>query len=719
MFESVLDTKRLPEAVQKLSDKLNAKVIGQERAIKQIIKAYTPMTVNMHREGRPLGVFLFMGPTGVGKCLAPETEVLMFDGTVRRVDSVNEGDLLMGPDSKPRRILNTVRGEDQMYTVIPTKGESYTVNSAHILSLKMTGQGRKKRKIRKSRIDGTLRETSYRKSSQDGKVVNISVLDYMDRSNSWKHIAKGYRVGVDFEYKDVSLDPYFLGLWLGDGNSSDPAITTTDVEIHEYLEDFATREGLDLRPNEITIHITSGKKFGRGGKGLPREGRNPLLTKLKQLQVIRNKHVPIEYKTNSKEIRLQVLAGLIDSDGSPTNGGYDFVSKSEQLANDVVYIARSLGLAAYVEPSIKRCQTGAENIYYRVGISGDCSIIPVLIDRKKQKPRRQKKDVLRTGIKVIPDYYGPYVGFTLDGDGLFLLADFTVTHNTETVRAFATALLGSRDAFTRIDCVEFEASHEVSKLLGSPPGYVGYSDKPRLTQEAIDRFQGKTPESKVNIVLFDEIEKAHDKLFDTIMTILGDGRLTLGSGAFVDFTQTFVFLTSNLGSDSVRKMVEDRGIGFQPTLSERADMDEQVYKISKEAAKKQFRPEFINRLDSTVVFRSLSRDALRKILQLELEDLQWRIWKSPWRGFDLGSGEKPPAGRSIIFHMTDAAKNFLLDEGTSELYGARELNRAIDRFVGFPMATLIASEQLTSGDRVKIEHKCGDKDLTFSKMGRL
>ena len=298
--------------------------------------------------------------------------------------------------------------------------------------------------------------------------------------------------------------------------------------------------------------------------------------------------------------------------------------------------------------------------------------------------------------------------------GVFLFMGPTGVGKTETVRAFASNLLGNRNSITRIDCAEFDESHHVSKLIGAPPGYVGYGEKPLLSQEKIDQYQ--TKENKINVVLFDEIEKGHNRLFDAIMTILGDGRLTLGNGNLVDFSQSFVFLTSNLGSEAVRKMAEDRGMGFKPSAVERLDMDEKVYKMSKEAARKQFRPEFINRLDSIVVFHSLSRESLKKILKNELDELQWRIWKSPWRDFTFNSGEKLPAGRSIVFALTEDAKEFLLDEGTSEIYGARELNRAIDRFVGFPMASLIASEQIKHGDKVKIGHVKGEKDLNFVKI---
>jgi ATP-dependent Clp protease ATP-binding subunit ClpB len=285
--------------------------------------------------------------------------------------------------------------------------------------------------------------------------------------------------------------------------------------------------------------------------------------------------------------------------------------------------------------------------------------------------------------------------------GVFLFMGPTGVGKTETVRQFASTLLGNRNAFTRIDCTEFSESHESAKLLGSPPGYLGYTDVPRLAQSEIDKHQTKT--EKTNILLFDEIEKGSSKLFDSIMTILGDGRLTLGNGKETDFSRTFIFLTTNLGSKQTRELMEGQGLGFPGTARVKTQVDDAIYRTSKEQVKKTFRTEFVNRLDRIVVFRSLSRDSLRKILKLELEDLQWRIWRSPWHGVDFGAGERVRDPRSIVFKLTDAAKDYLLDEGTSAIYGARELNRAVDRDIASPMATLIASKQVVSGDMVEID----------------
>lgn len=298
--------------------------------------------------------------------------------------------------------------------------------------------------------------------------------------------------------------------------------------------------------------------------------------------------------------------------------------------------------------------------------------------------------------------------------GVFLFMGPTGVGKTETVCTFAKELLGSRDSITRIDCVEFGEHHEAAKLLGSPPGYIGYNDEPRLSQKNIDQYQ--TKDSKINIVLFDEIEKANDRIFDAIMTVLGDGILTLGNGKKVDFTKTFVFLTSNLGSEDVRKEIEGSGIGFDQQAWAPEELDDRIYRMSKEIVKKRFRPEFINRLDSIVVFRSLDEKSLRSILKNELEELNWAIWRSPWRGYQFEAGGELPKGLSIVFRTTEAATKFLLKEGTSDIYGARELNRALDRFVRFPLASLIATKQVGHGDKLEIDALEGRDDLVFKKV---
>ncbi len=348
------------------------------------------------------GPIIVYGLTGVGKCLAKGTKVLMFDGTTQQVEDIMVGDWLMGPDSNPRIVRSLAHGWDDMYKVTPTKGEPYTVNSEHILSLRYTNNPDKR--------------------YSNGDIVNISVLDYLKSSNQFKHIAKGWRTGVEFNEQNISIDPYFLGLWLGDGESTRPMITSIDQEIINYLYEFAADEDY-----KVGVYRQDGFMISSGIPGIT----NKITENLKELEVIRNKHIPYEYKSNSRNIRLNILAGLLDTDGSYYHGCFDFISKYETLSDDVIFVARSLGLAAYKTECKKTCYNNMkEGTYYRVCISGNIDEIPTRIARKQATERKQKKNVLNTGISVDYIGYGEYFGFDVDKDGLFLLGDFTVTHNS-------------------------------------------------------------------------------------------------------------------------------------------------------------------------------------------------------------------------------------------------------------------------------------------------
>lgn len=297
--------------------------------------------------------------------------------------------------------------------------------------------------------------------------------------------------------------------------------------------------------------------------------------------------------------------------------------------------------------------------------------------------------------------------------GVYLFLGPTGVGKSETVKQFARYLLGKTTSLTKIDCTEFQQEHETAKLLGAPPGYVGFDKPPRLAQAEINKHQ--TKDCKVNIILFDEIEKADDHLFDAIMSILGDAVLTLGNGKTTDFSNSFIFLTSNLGSHEIRRLLRGEGLGFQKIEKTVEDVDDAIYRVSKKAAEKKWRPEFINRVDKIVVFRPLAEDSLRTILKIELSALQWRIRRAPFKGWDLSSKEPMPKRQDIEFRVSGAAMDFLLKEGTSEIYGAREMNRAVDRFVTVPLSSLIGSGQLKSGEKVRIEYVAGATDLKFTK----
>jgi ATP-dependent Clp protease ATP-binding subunit ClpB len=287
--------------------------------------------------------------------------------------------------------------------------------------------------------------------------------------------------------------------------------------------------------------------------------------------------------------------------------------------------------------------------------------------------------------------------------GTMLFLGPTGSGKTRVVEASAEILFGNPRAFIKVDCAEFQHSHEIAKLIGSPPGYLGHRETPPLlTQEAID--QHHTDRLKLSLLLFDEIEKADDSLWQLLLGVLDKGTLTLGDNRKVDFSRTVVMMTSNLGASEMGDLV-DGGIGFSSPSQEGPDIDvidQKIYKTATQVAKKKFTPEFMNRIDKVVVFRTLTREHLRKIVDLELNEVRDRILASQ-------------SGRQFILHCSEPAKEFFLDEGTDLRYGARHLKRAIERYLVFPLSNLIATGQIELGDLIKADLNPGTKKLRFTR----
>ena len=356
---------------------------------------------------------------GAGKCLAMGTKVMLANGQMTKVENIKVGDKLMGDDSRPRTVLSLARGREMMYDIIPIKGDTYTVNESHILSLKCS--------------------STYSKKFKKGQIVDICVKDYLNLPKSFHGPAGallGYRVPVKFPEKNVEMDPYALGYWLGDGTSRYPAITTIEEPIIRYFKEYAKKLGLFIRQGKgrdsITYSISAGKRNRPGIIGSV--GKNKFLNMLNKYNLVQNKHIPYDYKCNSSDIQLELLAGIIDSDGYLSNNTYDIIQKNERLLDDIIFIARSLGFAAYKKECKKSCMYKGEKktgTYYRICISGEgLENIPVKLIRKKARPRKQMKDALVTRIKVVKKEVDDYYGFEIDGNRRFILGDFQVTHNT-------------------------------------------------------------------------------------------------------------------------------------------------------------------------------------------------------------------------------------------------------------------------------------------------
>src|SRR5215831_10978021 len=312
-------------------------------------------------------------------------------------------------------------------------------------------------------------------------------------------------------------------------------------------------------------------------------------------------------------------------------------------------------------------------------------------------------------VRRIVNMYQIYLaGMTTPGHpvGNLLFLGPTGSGKTRVVEASAEILFGSPRAFIKIDCAEFQHSHEIAKLIGSPPGYLGHRETPPLlTQENLAKYQ--TESNPFTLVLFDEVEKASDALWQLLLGILDKATLTLGDNRRVDFSKAMIFLTSNLGAKEMSELITGT-IGFAPARGKAMvddEIDKKIYKTALEAARRKFSPEFMNRIDKVVVFRSLRHEEMTRILDLELQAVQRRI-DSNKRGH-------------FTFNVSDQAKEFLLDEGTNYQYGARHLKRAIERHVVYPFASLLASGQVRSGDAVVVDLDKATSKLIFSREDTL
>jgi ATP-dependent Clp protease ATP-binding subunit ClpB len=282
--------------------------------------------------------------------------------------------------------------------------------------------------------------------------------------------------------------------------------------------------------------------------------------------------------------------------------------------------------------------------------------------------------------------------------GNLLFLGPTGSGKTRTVEAAAEILFGDSRAVIKVDCAEFQHSHEIAKLIGSPPGYLGHREThPLITQEALAASHRE--HLKLSFLLFDEIEKASDALWQLLLGMLDKATLTLGDNRKVDLSQTVIFLTSNLGSGQIADLMHG-GMGFiQPKDKATTGLHEKVERTAVEAARRNFSPEFMNRLDKVVVFHPLKREELDEVLEIELSNVQKRVLDA--------------ATRPFLFRITEEGRAFLLQEGTDQRYGARHLKRAIERYVVYPIARLLATAQVHQGDALVIDHHLSEEGLVF------
>jgi len=343
--------------------------------------------------------------TASGKCLAPDTPIIMFDGSTKQIKDIVVGDKLLGDDNTPRTVLGTTSGRSPMYKISPTRNgyDDWICNDKHIL---------------------TLVANASNKNVKKNEVIDIGIDEYIKQTPTFKHTTKQFSVGFDgWEESNFRLDPYFIGLWLGDGNTNSSMIWNIDPEIIEYIYEVA-----DNTDCVVTIREQNDKDTECCGYYItsPNWRENPIWDVLKEY---RNKdgvkYIPTEYITSSREQRLQLLAGLLDSDGYMDKSGYEIVQKSKPLTESIILLARSLGLRVSCADKIVN-----DTIYYRMYISGDLSQVPCKVARKQINTHTSERNSLRSGFSVEELAEGDYVGLVVDGNRRFLKSDFTVVHNT-------------------------------------------------------------------------------------------------------------------------------------------------------------------------------------------------------------------------------------------------------------------------------------------------
>jgi hypothetical protein len=368
----------------------------------------------MHKSSK----ILFMGSSSMGKCLGPEVNVLMFNGSCKQAKDIKVGDVLMGDDSLPRNVLQTSHGIGNMYRVVPERGDSWTCNGNHVLTLKVSS-------TKNCGNSGKPSKVTFR-----GNIIDIPIEEYLAKGRSRKNILKQFHVGVVFPEKPVEYDPYVYGSWLGDGGTDVASLHTTKGPMSdrwcEYFESIGMRVYVGYKEKSCQMYCARLKSH-KGG------ACNPFLKFIRSsvIQEKKEKFIRSEYLINSREVRLKLLAGLIDSDGWVScRTGYGFVSKFRSLAEQVKWLVRSLGFSAVVYP--KRCgikSIGFSAIYWHVQISGrGITEIPTL--EKHAVESTSNKELTNVGIKPESIGVGEYFGFAVDGNHRFLLGDFTVTHNS-------------------------------------------------------------------------------------------------------------------------------------------------------------------------------------------------------------------------------------------------------------------------------------------------
>jgi len=449
------------EGISENKSSFNLIQYAQERdALSDLLESFTESAWNKNFNGVSSGftlfdkkfggfedtLYLLVGFPETGKCHTKGTKILMYDGSQKNVEDVQVGDNVMGEHSNKARVESTCTGRQELFNIVPNKGESFGVNKEHILVLSYNQLNQKTNK----------RETI---------TLEMPVKEFLTKSVCFQKRCKLIRKSVEFKSQDVKYDPYLIGLWLGDGTRNQPNITSPELELEKYFVNVATLNGLKYAKHMYKNHCAT-HTFTNNWK----HGSNPLLNEFRLCVKDNEKRIPSNYLINSTNNRLSLLAGLLDSDGYLSDNTFNIICKDKGLRDDILFLVGSLGLG--VTHKIKTVKyvykSKTENRdYFSINIFGDIDSIPTKLKRKQATKRVGNKDALRTGFSIVPLGIGQYYGFTLDAEskGRYLLGDFTLTHNSTFLLNFIYNLAQKKDTFVAFYSLDDGAKRSVLPRL--------------------------------------------------------------------------------------------------------------------------------------------------------------------------------------------------------------------------------------------------------------
>jgi len=751
--------------LSRLEEELHQRVIDQEEAIAAVANAVRRSRAGVAEEKRPIGSFIFSGPTGVGKCVAPDTILFTSEGVLPikmfvppNLEKDKNQALKLELYGKEGPVLTSQiynGGEKSTLRIETTFGYEIEGSLVHpVLTVDQKGElvFKKLQQIKKGDYVVLQRNQQYFGKSREIK--------FNFKKSPYDYCSKSIKIPTTLS-RELAR---FLGYLIGEGDTTritkkgNKEIRFSNLEkfiiedVKSILKNIFDLELFHYRsdkPQDYRIHSVQLCQF------LESIGIGP--------QKSDAKDIPEIILRAPKEFIVEYLKGYFEADGSPIPSAHriEVTTSSRNMAKQLHILLLNFGIVSNLRETFNK-KTG--KFYFRLEIFGENIAIfsrkigfltknkkarlQLLMDKKrnpnidiiphlKGKLVQLKERYFEGGYHYHPDFHSDYLenwysrnisyatlGLILKEhrviedtfqfsvlknifeqhylylpvtqitEGKSQVYDFVVpethsffgngfiNHNTELAKALAEFMFNDENAIVRLDMSEYMEKHAVARMIGSPPGYVGFEEGGQLT-EAIRR-------RPYSVVLFDEIEKAHPEVFNIMLQILDDGRLTDGKGRAVNFKNTIIIMTSNIGNEIARRYT--LGFSDNAAKSEQQEMKEKIL----EALKNNFKPEFLNRVDEIIVFDSLSKENLAAIVELQLEQVQKRL-----------------VAKKIKIKVTPGAKKFLVDKGYDPIYGARPLKRLIQQVILDEVAKEIVAGRIKEGDSVSIE--ADEKGIVIKK----